>query len=456
MVVRILHYADIENAFDAPERVGRLAGAIAALRDDSTVVTGGGDNTAPGVLSLACEGEQAQDFYKVVEPAIDVYGNHDFDHGFDAARRTARKFPGTWLNANAVLHGDLFASEATTPTTIVEAGDDHIGFVGVTTESLPDINPEANPITIRDAVKCVRSAETNLRNAGADFVVAVSHRGNDDDIARETTVDAVLGGHDHEEQIVHVNDTLVARPGDSGHSLLDVTLDDHPTATVHKTANYPVVDTVAAALRDRMDSTGLSETIDHVEEPVTISEQDCKAGESAIGNFVTDALRHAGDADVALTVGGIRESDPLNGDVTVADIYGISPFDNNVVVAAVSGSTLQEAFEDLALAAWYDDAPAWWFGHVSGAELVYDDRNHAIIDANINGRPLVEDRTYEVAVSDYYAKTDHIVRAFGSNDIIRTAGSLRDALVEYTREHGIDPSVKGRIQRPYLDQSTAH
>jgi len=34
MTVRILHYADVENAYDTPERVGRLAGAIDALRDD--------------------------------------------------------------------------------------------------------------------------------------------------------------------------------------------------------------------------------------------------------------------------------------------------------------------------------------------------------------------------------------------------------------------------------------
>lgn len=123
MTAQILHYADVENAYDTPERVGRLAGAITTLHDDATVLTGGGDNTAPGVLSLVCDGEQAQDFYKAVKPVVDVYGNHDFDNGFDAARRTAREFPGTWLNANAILNGDRFAAAATTPTTIVEAGD---------------------------------------------------------------------------------------------------------------------------------------------------------------------------------------------------------------------------------------------------------------------------------------------------------------------------------------------
>ncbi len=57
MTLRILHYSDIENAYDDPDRIGRLAGCINANRDQRTLVVGTGDNTAPGVLSLVTEGE---------------------------------------------------------------------------------------------------------------------------------------------------------------------------------------------------------------------------------------------------------------------------------------------------------------------------------------------------------------------------------------------------------------
>jgi len=455
MSVRLLHYADVENAYDTPERVGRLAGTLDALRNDPvpTLVTGGGDNTGPGVLSMACEGAQAQDFFDAVDPDVDVFGNHDFDHGFDAARRAAREFPGAWLNANVCLDGERFAAAHTSPTTLVDAGGTTVGFVGVTSEATPDINPEADAVAVADAVEAVGDAERDLRAAGADLVVAVSHRGADADVARETTVDAVLGGHEHDVHVEQVDGTLVARPGSNGHSVLDVTLGDgDPTATHHETADYPVDESVAAALRERVDATGLSETVTHVDGPVGRTVRHLKAGESAVGNFVADSLRWAGDADVALIVGGIREDDPLDGAVTIADLHGLCPFDNDVAVAEVDGATLLDAFADLPLASRYDDAPDWWFGHLSGAEVVDDDRDYSVVEATVAGEPVHPDETYDVALSDYHVETDHIVSAVDQSDVVRTAGSLRAALVERAREHGVNTATEGRIRRPYLEQ----
>jgi 2',3'-cyclic-nucleotide 2'-phosphodiesterase (5'-nucleotidase family) len=40
-------------------------------------VVGTGDNTAPGVLSLATEGRAALPFFEAVEPDADTFGNHD-------------------------------------------------------------------------------------------------------------------------------------------------------------------------------------------------------------------------------------------------------------------------------------------------------------------------------------------------------------------------------------------
>lgn len=56
MALRLLHYSDIETAYDAPERIDRLARLISERRDDTTLVIGTGDNLAPGVLSLVTNG----------------------------------------------------------------------------------------------------------------------------------------------------------------------------------------------------------------------------------------------------------------------------------------------------------------------------------------------------------------------------------------------------------------
>jgi 2',3'-cyclic-nucleotide 2'-phosphodiesterase (5'-nucleotidase family) len=457
VTVHILHYSDVENAYDTPERAGRLAGALAELRDDTTLVTGGGDNTAPGVLSLACDGEQAQDVYDALDPDVDVFGNHDFDHGYDAARRAAREFPGEWLNANAHLDGERFAAEHTSPSVLVEAGDETVGVVGVANEATPEMNPKADALDVRDAPAVVSDAASDLRDAGADYVVVVSHRGDrDDELATEVDVDAILGGHEHEEHVASVDGTLVARPAACGHGLLEVRLGEDATASQRDTADFPVDETVADALRDRMDAIGLSEVVATVDERVTRTERDRKGGESPVGNFVTDAMRAAGDADAAFIFGGIREDDPLEGDVTVADVHGICPFDDEVAVAEVDGATLLDALSDLALASRYDDPPAWWFGQVSGVELVYDDRDHSVVEATVGGDPVDSDATYEVALSDYHAETDHIVRAIDTGDVVRTVKPLREALVDRAREAGVNTAVEGRIQRPYLETPTVH
>jgi 2',3'-cyclic-nucleotide 2'-phosphodiesterase (5'-nucleotidase family) len=91
--VRLLHYSDIENAHDDPDRVARLAGLIDELRGEDAVVCGTGDNVAPGVLPLVTRGEQALDFFEVVDPDFSTFGNHDFDFGIDRTAELVARSP---------------------------------------------------------------------------------------------------------------------------------------------------------------------------------------------------------------------------------------------------------------------------------------------------------------------------------------------------------------------------
>lgn len=86
MSLRLLQYSDIENAYDDSERIGRLAGLIEELRDETTLVIGivtilasrrYGDNTAPGALAMVTEAEQALAFFQAVEPDAETFGNHE-------------------------------------------------------------------------------------------------------------------------------------------------------------------------------------------------------------------------------------------------------------------------------------------------------------------------------------------------------------------------------------------
>lgn len=452
--VHLLHYADVENAFDKPERVGRLAGAIDTLRDDATLVTGGGDNTAPGVLSLATDGKHARLLFDAIEPDVDTFGNHDFDHGFDAIAETVTDSPQQWLTANLELDGERFARGDTAPRTTFETPNATVGFVGVSTPVLVDINPVAEPLTVTDPVDAVQQHASALRDEGADYVVVISHCGLavDRTIATETAVDAVLGGHDHDRIEAYHDGTLLAHPGHGRRSLLDVTLSPagHST-THHAVADFDPDTELVGLVEAEMVHAGLTDVVAHWAEPVSVDDRARRSPGSPVGNLVADALRWTGDADVGLLVGGIREMDALVGDVTAADLVGLLPYGNDTAVVELDGSTLRDTFHEASFIDTGLDAADWWFGHVSGATLVWDDREQSLVDATIAGEPLRDDETYELATSGYFVHGKNILTTFDDRDVVRWCGGEHDALVEYVRTHPARPRAETRVERPYLE-----
>nr|WP_284009037.1 metallophosphoesterase [Halomicroarcula sp. YJ-61-S] len=145
MSPRLLHYSDVENAYDDPDRLARLAGALNALDGPDSLLVGTGDNTGPGVLSLVTDGQQSVELFGAVDPAFETFGNHDFDHGVDATRAIVGKTPQTWLTANVREDGNRFAADETEPWALRTVDGTRVGFVGVTTPDAEATSPGAAP-----------------------------------------------------------------------------------------------------------------------------------------------------------------------------------------------------------------------------------------------------------------------------------------------------------------------
>ena len=119
-MVRLLHYSDTENLYDDAERAARFAGRLRELDGPDALVVGTGDNTAPGVVSMAASGRHTLDFADAVDAVVDTFGNHDFDYGPDATRELVADGDLTWVSANVRDEdGDPFgAEEGVVPWTI--------------------------------------------------------------------------------------------------------------------------------------------------------------------------------------------------------------------------------------------------------------------------------------------------------------------------------------------------
>lgn len=456
MTLRLLHYSDVENAGDDPERLGRLAGLIDHLRDEDTLVFGTGDNTAPGVLSLVTGGAQGLDFFRAVEPDAGTFGNHDFDHGLDRTRELVRESPQTWVSANVRLDGERFGREVgVVPTATFDRAGRRVGVFGVLDDQTPGLNPEAGALTVTDPIGAAERAIRLLRGRGADVIVALSHLGRGDErLAVETDVDVILGGHVHSERIERVGGAVLTRPGANGHALLSVRIEGaNVDVERHEVTAGSLDDDLAGRIRDRLAATGLDDPVAEVADPILRTEATAYRGESRVGNLVADAYRWAADADVGLqNAGGIREGPALAGTVTVADLVSVVPFEEPVSVAELRGRDLRALLEQASGAAVGFGEPEWWHAHVSGLELVWDEAARELVAARVGGEPLDPDATYTLATTDYLFTSPHEFPALTTDHRVESLDVQYRVLAAYAREFGLDPAVEGRIVRRGADR----
>ncbi|MFC7098758.1 bifunctional metallophosphatase/5'-nucleotidase [Halobaculum marinum] len=449
---RFLHYSDIENVYDDPERAGRLAGLIDGLDGPDAAVVGSGDDTSPGVAATVSKGRQAVDFYRAVDTDVETFGNHDFDFGPDAAREVVVDSPQTWVSANVRDEdGEPFGErEGVVPWTVERVDGERVGFFGVTDPTTPSLNPMAADMTFTDPYEAARACVDTLLAEGVDRIVAVSHLGSgDDDLARVDGVDLVLGGHVHSERAEEVDGVLCTRPGVNGETVLEVTLDDDgASVTRHSPDGAPVDERVADALRERIAAAGLDDPVGRVAEPIERTEAAIHGGECRIGNLVADAYRWEAAADVGLqNAGGLRLGHDLAGEVTLADLLSVLPFEEPVVEVELTGAELLDAFRQMSAAVVDFGEDDWWHGHLSGAAIVWDDDAAELVSATVGGDPVDPDRTYRVATPEYILHSDHEFPAIDEHHRAGEYGIQHEVLAAYVREHGIDPRVEGRIRR---------
>ena len=467
-MVRLVHYSDIENVFDAPARAARLAGRIRALSGPDAAVVATGDTTAPGVLSLVASGRQVADFYEATDTSLDTFGNHEFDYGPDALRGLVAEAPATFVSANVRDEaGEPFGrEEGVVPWATREVDGETVGFVGVTDPATDSLNPMAADLSFDDPVAAARDAIAEMRTAVAeregdregaaddgpaalDHAVVLSHLGaGDDDLARALDVDAILGGHVHSRRNEVVAGTRLVRPGVNGETVVEVDLDSTiPDATLHEPEGATPAPGLADALAERMAAADLDETVDVVDDPIERTGEVVHGGECRVGNFVADAFRWAHDADVGLSnAGGLRQGDPWHDEVTKADLISLIPFEEPVALASVTGAELHDVFREMAAPDVDFGEDDWWHGHVSNARVVWDDDAELILEATVGGEPIDPEARYTVAVSEYLLHSEHEYPTLAQRHRIDEADIQYEVLAAYAREHGIDPEIEDRIE----------
>ncbi len=204
--IRFLSINDVYVADTLPDGAGGLA-RVAAIRDrvaleGPTLFVLAGDVLSPSTLSKRSYGRNMVDALNAAGLDYATFGEQDFAYPRDSllARIADSRF--RWLSTNCTdVNGMPFAGAI--PWDTVRVAERKVGLFGLTVAGT-----YADYARCGDPAAAARRAVDTLTAQGVDLIVAVTHQPIESDrrlLNRESRIDLILGGHEHEAQSLSVS-----------------------------------------------------------------------------------------------------------------------------------------------------------------------------------------------------------------------------------------------------------
>ncbi len=447
----------LEPREDGIYTIGGAAGLMAVLREegydpqaDTALLLSGGDMWVGPAISSWFRGASTIEVFNQMGYDAAAIGNHDFDYGPEVLAERAEQAEFPFLSANLTEVDTGRSPSYAHPYAIREVNGVRVGIVGLSLRTTPEIVlPEhVEGLAFGDYAEALRETVPRVRAEGADLVIVVSHVCGSDllnltPVAAELGIPLLAGGHCHRLAIAERLGVQVIAPG--AHMAYAVRADifyDPATGTVvdqqaqaiwnrYRTTKGPPVppDPEVAAIVDRWADEveeALGEVIGYTADGIPVGWE--------MYNLVTDAwLWYVPEADLAISnLGGFREDIPP-GEITLADVVAVLPFENTLIEVELTG---EEVVENLRCCG----------GAVAGmrVEGVGDDLTVVLDD----GSPIDPEAVYRVLVNSYmYQGGDDYLFSQQDPDAYDTGIHWREPVIEWIRaqETGPDRPLEGLI-----------
>lgn len=417
--VVILHTNDIHGqAYARKDRdTGQMVGGLAAVahyirqtraaeraKGARVIVVDCGDffqGTPEGNLT---SGKLIVDTFNAVGYDVLCVGNHDFDFGPAVTRMLAERARFPFIAANVHLKGSR--DPPSWLSTSVSFQDLKLELLGLLTSDMPNVTMER----AREGLDFEREEDALKRlgwtQAGDGARVLLTHVGVDREkqLIAFAKIDALCGGHSHTPLAENVGPTAYVQSGSKTSHVgrVDLLLQDGRVIEAKSSLHVPLVsegeDADITAIIKKY-AVEIDKVMDEVVGELAVDLALVKEPRSSpLGNYMTDVMRDATGAEIAIhNRTGIRASLP-KGVVKRRDAFQVSPFGNTLVTMKLKGSDLRELFAE----ALKEDRH---FLEVSGLELVHDAR--AIVSISIE-----PDRVYTVVTNSFLAQGGDGHKAF--------------------------------------------
>lgn len=498
----ILATSDVHCALDDNIGYAGLAAYKKQMEEQYNYVAlvDAGDAIQGGPIGTLSKGTYLRDIMNEMGYDVRVPGNHEFDYGMEQfLNEIAGKAATKYISCN-------FVDKANKPVfdayVIKEYGDKKVAFVGICTpetftKSTPTYFQDKDGNYIysfcegnngKDLYKAVQNAIDSAKTAGADYVVAVGHLGDDaastpwtssEVIANTTGLTALIDGHAHLTFTKPVKDKAgksvqVVSTGTKLENIGKIVINEKGAVTVSN-----VTAAEAAAKDDAMDKyvKGIQSKFDAVlKQVVAKSDVDLKthtadgetrlvrSQETNLGDLCADAYKSVLGADIAFVNGGGIRAEIPKGNITYEDIIAVHPYGNMGCLIEATGQEILDALELGARAA--GESENGGFLQVSGityeinpfikSTVVLNDKNEfvevagarKVSNVKVNGAPIDPAKTYTLASHNYMLKDggDGFVM-FKDNKILRDEVKIdNQILIDY-----IQNDLNGRVGTQYAE-----
>lgn len=404
----------------------RIAHAARAIRAASpgALLVDGGDTFQGSAAATWSRGEAVVAPQRALGVDLAIPGNWEVVYGPARMIELARATGYPWLATNVL--DDATRKLVFAPSAVREVNGVRIGFVGFTDPDVPTRQSPSFSAGLRFlGAESIQPAVSALRDR-VDVIVLVTHVGLAKSVAlaeKVHDVDVVLSADTHErvETPIVRGSTIVVEPGSFASFLgrLDVTVTPGARPRfawqlvplradrVPEDADVKqVVDASLAPYRSRMNVV-LGHTDAALERYGVV--------ENSVDAVMVRALKERTGADIALS-NGFRFGHPVEpGPITEADLLRLYPVDGRVKLGKVTGKQLRAFWEseiEHVFSADPDKQFGGWLPRVAGMDVRFRANapaGHHVLELDVGGKPLENDRTYTLASCEREGDADDTV-----------------------------------------------
>ena len=422
-----------------------------------------GDAIQGGAIGILSKGMDIVNIMNKIHYDVTILGNHEFDYGIDQIKYISQKLNNSYICSNCCYRKNK--TSMFPPYKIIKINSNSsIGFIGIDTPQTFSktflhsyIDKEGNPVydflthhNGQELYDTLQKYINEVRAKGANYVILLSHLGNNGDSLKKYTtdnlvsnlegVDLVLDGHTHLAYNILSKDKNgklipIIQGGSKFSNIGKITIKNNGKiiseliSEIPEPINKEKAQYIKRGNKMRWVDTEMSKILkdiiyqyhDNLNRKIGYSNFDMfinnsRGNECPLCNLIADSFRDIGNADCSIINAGNIRNNLMKGEITYNDILDILPFLDKIVIKEIKGIDLLDSLEF-----GVRNLPnrSQRFPHVSG--IVFDvntkiestveiDDNEMFIgvkgqrrvsDVIINGEKLSLEKKYKIAMPDF-------------------------------------------------------